>query len=258
MPTDGEVAENRIPDGGSPREELVKQDAKLSRQDSKLARQDSKRKEVAAPGGGGGEGKVGQPVESSNGLKNSGLFGFVHFFMDRPDSSTHTSGASSPTTVPVTTSPIQVPVPESSPTGRSSQPNSNSPGASSDHELVKNEVFSDGNKSDKSDKSDAQLQASQSSRTYVKSEEYRQLFHLPPEETLVEDFNCALQKKILLQGHMYLFERYVCFYSNIFGYEKKKIIPLKDITCVRKAKTAGVFPNAIEITSWGKKVLFFS
>ncbi|CAM6022337.1 unnamed protein product [Sphagnum balticum] len=91
-----------------------------------------------------------------------------------------------------------------------------------------------------------------------KSEEYRQLFHLPPEEMLIEDFNCALQKNILLQGHMYLFNRYVCFYSNIFGYEKKKVIPLKNVTCIRKAKTAGVFPNAIEIIAWGKKHFFAS
>ncbi|MCO5585786.1 hypothetical protein L7F22_039722 [Adiantum nelumboides] len=91
------------------------------------------------------------------------------------------------------------------------------------------------------------------SRQVLRSEEYRQLFHLPPEEVLIQDFNCALQKKILLQGHMYLFEHYVCFYSNIFGYEKKKIIVLKDVTSVRKARTAGLFPNAIEIVAWGKK-----
>jgi hypothetical protein len=94
--------------------------------------------------------------------------------------------------------------------------------------------------------------------TESRSEEYRQLFHLPREEVLVRDFNCALQKNILLQGHMYLFLRYVCFYSNIFGYEKKKIIPLRDITCVQKAKTAGIFPNAIEIVAWGKKHFFGS
>ncbi|XP_057873343.1 protein VASCULAR ASSOCIATED DEATH 1, chloroplastic isoform X2 [Cryptomeria japonica] len=96
-----------------------------------------------------------------------------------------------------------------------------------------------------------------------RSEEYRQLFHLPPEEVLVRDFNCAVQKNILLQGHMYLFVRYVCFYSNIFGYEKKvhsknKIIPLRDITSVEKARTAGIFPNAIEIVAWGKKHFFGS
>lgn len=94
--------------------------------------------------------------------------------------------------------------------------------------------------------------------TESRSEEYRQLFHLPREEVLVRDFNCALQKNILLQGHMYLFLRYVCFYSNIFGYEKKKIIPLRDITCLQKAKTAGIFPNAIEIVAWGKKDFFGS
>lgn len=94
--------------------------------------------------------------------------------------------------------------------------------------------------------------------TESRSEEYRQLFHLPREEVLVRDFNCALQRNILLQGHMYLFLRYVCFYSNIFGYEKKKIIPLRDITCLQKAKTAGIFPNAIEIVAWGKKLFFGS
>lgn len=57
---------------------------------------------------------------------------------------------------------------------------------------------------------------------------------------------------------MYLFEHYVCFYSNILGYEKKKVIPLKDVTCVRKARTVSVFPNAIEIVSWGKKHFFAS
>uniref|UniRef100_A0A7I4EKP1 VASt domain-containing protein n=1 Tax=Physcomitrium patens TaxID=3218 RepID=A0A7I4EKP1_PHYPA len=92
----------------------------------------------------------------------------------------------------------------------------------------------------------------------LKSEEYRKLFYLPAEELLIADFNCALQKKILLQGHMYLFEHYVCFYSNILGYEKKKVIPLKDVTCVRKARTVSVFPNAIEIVSWGKKHFFAS
>eukprot|EP00250_Pteridium_aquilinum_P013255 c21233_g2_i1 orf=927-2954(-) len=96
------------------------------------------------------------------------------------------------------------------------------------------------------------------SRQLLRSEEYRQLFHLPSEEVLIQDFNCALQKKILLQGHMYLFEHYVCFYSNIFGYEKKKIIVLKDVTSVRKARTAGLFPNAIEIVAWGKKSFFAS
>lgn len=31
------------------------------------------------------------------------------------------------------------------------------------------------------------------------------------------------------QGHMYLFEHYVCFYSNILGYEKK-VCSLSELT----------------------------
>lgn len=91
-----------------------------------------------------------------------------------------------------------------------------------------------------------------------KSEEYRQLFRLPSDEVLVEDFNCAFQENILIQGHMYLFVHHVCFYSNIFGFETKKIIPFNEVTSVRRAKTAGIFPNAIEIFAGGKKYFFAS
>ncbi|KAK2405867.1 protein VASCULAR ASSOCIATED DEATH 1, chloroplastic [Trifolium repens] len=92
----------------------------------------------------------------------------------------------------------------------------------------------------------------------LKSEEYRQLFRLPQEEVLIEDFNCALQENILIQGHMYLFVNFICFYSNIFGFETKRIIPLPEVTGVRRAKTAGIFPNAIEIISGSRKHFFAS
>ncbi|XP_031483128.1 protein VASCULAR ASSOCIATED DEATH 1, chloroplastic isoform X2 [Nymphaea colorata] len=91
-----------------------------------------------------------------------------------------------------------------------------------------------------------------------RSEEYRQLFRLPAEEVLVQDFNCAFQENILFQGHMYLFVRYICFYANIFGFETKKIIPFNEVSSVQKAKTAGLFPNAIEIVANEKKYFFAS
>ncbi|KAL2892550.1 Protein VASCULAR ASSOCIATED DEATH 1 chloroplastic [Bienertia sinuspersici] len=100
--------------------------------------------------------------------------------------------------------------------------------------------------------------ADSQSSDLLRSEEYRQLFRLPSEEVLLQDFNCALQENILLQGHMYLFEHYICFYSNIFGFETKKIIPFQDVTCVRRAKTAGIFPNAIEIATPEKRHFFAS
>ncbi|XP_011089290.1 protein VASCULAR ASSOCIATED DEATH 1, chloroplastic [Sesamum indicum] len=89
-------------------------------------------------------------------------------------------------------------------------------------------------------------------------EEYRQLFRLPPDEVLIQDFNCALQENFLLQGHMYLFVHYICFYSNLFGFETKKIIPFHEITSVRRAKAVAVFPTAIEIMAGGKKYFFTS
>ncbi|XP_022974234.1 protein VASCULAR ASSOCIATED DEATH 1, chloroplastic isoform X2 [Cucurbita maxima] len=101
---------------------------------------------------------------------------------------------------------------------------------------------------------DVEIQSS----ALLRSEEYRQLFRLPPDEVLIEDFNCAFQENILIQGHMYLFVHYICFYSNIFGFETKKIIPLQEITALRRAKTAGIFPNAIEILVGEKKFFFAS
>jgi hypothetical protein len=57
---------------------------------------------------------------------------------------------------------------------------------------------------------------------------------------------------------MYLFLHHICFYSNIFGYETKKTIPLQEVTDVRKAKTAAIFPNAIEIVAGSKRHFFGS
>jgi hypothetical protein len=86
----------------------------------------------------------------------------------------------------------------------------------------------------------------------------RNLFGVPEDETLVVDYMCALYSKILLQGKMYVFENYVCFYSNVFGYTKIRTIPFRKITLINRAKTAMVFPNAIEITHDGKTDFFTS
>lgn len=94
-----------------------------------------------------------------------------------------------------------------------------------------------------------------SSKTHRK---LARLFDLPEEEALVTEYMCALHSKILLQGKMYVYENYVCFYSNVFGYIKKRKIPFKDITFINRAKTAMVFPNAIEITYEGRTDFFTS
>jgi hypothetical protein len=85
----------------------------------------------------------------------------------------------------------------------------------------------------------------------------RELFGIPQEETLLVDYMCALHKKILLQGKMYVFENYICFHSNVFGYIKTRCIPFDRVTLINKAKTALLIPNAIEIT-WDGKTDFFT
>ncbi|DBA65827.1 TPA: hypothetical protein ACH3X2_002859 [Trebouxia sp. C0005] len=88
-------------------------------------------------------------------------------------------------------------------------------------------------------------------RVHRKCDELRQLFGLPCTESPIEDFHCALQKKICLQGRLYLFQHHVCFYSNLFGFIKFKVIPLQDVMSVTKRKNVG-FPNSIEIV-WSNK-----
>ena len=46
-----------------------------------------------------------------------------------------------------------------------------------------------------------------------------------------------------------------CFHTNHFEFVLQKLIPFNEITSVRRAKTAGIFPNAIEIFAGSKKVL---
>jgi len=86
---------------------------------------------------------------------------------------------------------------------------------------------------------------------------YQQLFHLPPDEILVDEFSCALQQKILLQGKLYISQNFACFYSNIFGSETIKILPASDITGVQLAKILFI-PNSIKIFTTYESYFFAS
>lgn len=87
-------------------------------------------------------------------------------------------------------------------------------------------------------------------------EELRRFFDLPCDELFLDEFYCALYKRILLQGRMYIFEHYLCFYSNVFGWVKRKVIPLSEVSEVTKKRNYG-FPNSIEVV-WKKKEFFTS
>ncbi|XP_069406487.1 protein Aster-A isoform X1 [Ovis canadensis] len=92
-----------------------------------------------------------------------------------------------------------------------------------------------------------------------RNEDFRKLFSkLPEAERLIVDYSCALQREILLQGRLYLSENWICFYSNIFRWETTISIQLKEVTCLKKEKTAKLIPNAIQICTENEKHFFTS
>lgn len=91
---------------------------------------------------------------------------------------------------------------------------------------------------------------------------FQKLFgqQISSDEKLINYFSCALVSEILLQGHLYISENYFSFYSNVFGFITKLIIPITTVTTITREKTAKFFPNAIkiELTNEGSKHVFGS
>lgn len=63
------------------------------------------------------------------------------------------------------------------------------------------------------------------------------------------DFTCAVESTVLLHGRMYITNKFICFYSNLFGLEKKIRIPYSHIKNITKENTAKIIPNAIAIST---------
>ncbi|TNN01600.1 hypothetical protein fugu_010982 [Takifugu bimaculatus] len=76
--------------------------------------------------------------------------------------------------------------------------------------------------------------------------------------TVWQNYSCALQRDILLQGRLYLSENWICFYSNIFRWETLLTVRLKDICSMTKEKTARLIPNAIQVSTDTEKHFFTS
>ncbi|VDP27519.1 unnamed protein product [Heligmosomoides polygyrus] len=71
-------------------------------------------------------------------------------------------------------------------------------------------------------------------------------------------FSCAYQREILCQGRMYISQRHICFYANIFGWETNLVLPICDVTAVTKEKAALIFPNSIQIEMQDETRHFFA
>ncbi|TNY20916.1 GRAM domain-containing protein, partial [Rhodotorula diobovata] len=79
-------------------------------------------------------------------------------------------------------------------------------------------------------------------------EKFHSMFsELPEDEELIEDFRCALQRDILVQGKLYVSEHYLSFRASILGWETTLKIPWTEIVSIEKRMTAKIIPNAIEV-----------
>ena len=68
-------------------------------------------------------------------------------------------------------------------------------------------------------------------------EQVRNLFGLNKEEKILDDFGCTLFEKIPIPGRLYLTEHFICFGSNIFGFNRKYSISFNEITIMSIKKS---------------------
>ncbi|KAI9333774.1 hypothetical protein DFJ73DRAFT_963077 [Zopfochytrium polystomum] len=79
------------------------------------------------------------------------------------------------------------------------------------------------------------------------------------DQLLVEEFPCAWQREVLLQGRLYVCPRNICFNANLFGWNHSLNLEIDDIVSVEKRNVAGLIPNAIELgVLTGQKYFFAS
>lgn len=81
-----------------------------------------------------------------------------------------------------------------------------------------------------------------------------------PMPQLINSYVCAYQGDILLQGKMFITDRYLCFHSRIINYVTKHVYRWEQISSVRKERVAYIFPTAICIylKPSGKKIIYAS
>lgn len=92
-----------------------------------------------------------------------------------------------------------------------------------------------------------------------RQKEFHGLFKsVPSTDSLIEDYGCALARDILLAGRMFVSEEHVCFNSNIFGWVTTLVVAFPEIVSIEKKSTAGIFPNALVISTLHSKHQFSS
>ncbi|PIO76878.1 hypothetical protein TELCIR_01030 [Teladorsagia circumcincta] len=57
---------------------------------------------------------------------------------------------------------------------------------------------------------------------------------------------------------MYISQRHICFYANIFGWETNMVLPVAEVAAVTKEKAALIFPNSLQIEMTDETKHFFA
>ncbi|GAA98625.1 uncharacterized protein L969DRAFT_88384 [Mixia osmundae IAM 14324] len=81
---------------------------------------------------------------------------------------------------------------------------------------------------------------------------------IPEDDYLIEDYGCALQRDILIQGRLYISEHHLCFNANIFGWVTTLVVPFTEVVTIEKRMTAFVIPNAVQVATLHAKHIFAS
>lgn len=72
------------------------------------------------------------------------------------------------------------------------------------------------------------------------------------------DFSCAFVNDIPLHGYLYITKNHIAFYSNVFGYVTKFVIPVTSLARISKEKTVKIIPNAIAVATVDERHVFSS
>lgn len=80
----------------------------------------------------------------------------------------------------------------------------------------------------------------------------RQLFKLPDTEDVLDDFSCALKRKINMHGRLFCTDHNLCFYANVLGIKTKETIPFSEVCRIDK------HTKTIYVVCAGEKVFQFS
>lgn len=110
-----------------------------------------------------------------------------------------------------------------------------------DHREIKIGNRNDEKLQDETEKKEKKIKEMSDSRV----KKFHKLFHqqISQHEVLINYYSCALIADILLQGHLYISENFFAFYSNVFGYVTKLVIPVRTVVNIKREKTAKLFPN---------------